>query len=128
MGWAQVESLRRAVGKFTDVGKPCIAWAEVYDTKTYYLASACETVAIAPEGLPLVNGMNINQSYYAGTLELLDVTANFEHVGDFKSAVEPYERTGPSEAARTATDVLLDGLYDHITGNMATSRGSLPKP
>ena len=127
MGWAQVESLRRAVTAFADAGKPCIAWSEVYDTKSYYLASACETVAIAPEGLTLVNGMNVNQSYYAGTIDLLGVSANFEHVGDFKSAVEPYERTGPSEAAQAATNGLLDGLYDHITSGMAVGRGLPPE-
>lgn len=50
MGWAQVESLRRAVTAFADVGKPCIAWSEVYDTKSYYLASACETVPSLRKG------------------------------------------------------------------------------
>ncbi len=122
VGWAQVEALRRALMTFQAAGKPCIAWAEVYDTKSYYLASACETVAISPEGLPMVTGMNVNQTYYAGTLEILGVSANFEHVGDFKSAVEPYERTGPTDAAASATNGLLDGLYTHITAQMAVSR------
>ena len=67
--------------------------------------------------------MNVNQTYFAGTLEMLDVRANFEHVGDFKSAVEPYERTGPSAPAAEATNALLDSLFDHIVQRMAEGRG-----
>jgi len=123
VGWAQAESLRSALRKVVAAEKPCTVWSEAYDMKSFYVASACDTLAIAPEGLPLVNGMNVSQSYFAGTLEMLGVRANFEHVGDFKSAVEPYERTEPSEAAAEATNALLDSLYNHITEEIAVDRG-----
>ena len=102
IGWGQAEELRTAIAAFSSAEKPCTVWAESYDLRSYFVASACTHIAMAPEGLPLVNGMNITQSYYAGTLELLDVEANFEHVGDFKSAVEPYERTGRDRKFNTS--------------------------
>jgi len=123
VGWGQAEEIRTAIAAFSESGKPCTAWAESYDIRAYFIASACEKIAMAPEGLPLVNGMNITQSYYAGTFELLDVQANFEHVGDFKSAVEPYERAEPSEAAQLATNSLLDSLYGMVTLAIAEGRG-----
>jgi protease IV len=123
IGWAQAEEVHRALRAFTASEKPCTAWSETYDTKRYFVAAGCDTVALSPEGLPLVNGMNVNQTYFAGTLEMLDVRANFEHVGDFKSAVEPYERTGPSAPAAEATNALLDSLFDHIVQRMAEGRG-----
>jgi protease IV len=123
IGWGQAEELRSALAHFSETEKPCTTWAEGYDIKGYFVASACGTIAMTPEGLTLVNGMNINHSYYAGTLELLGVQANFEHVGDFKSAVEPYERTEPSEAAQLATNSLLDSLYGSVTQAIATGRG-----
>jgi len=111
---------------FRDSGKSCLAWAPGYDTKSYFLASACDRVAIAPEGIALVTGINVTNTYYAETLSMLGISANFEHVGDFKSAVEPYERTGPSEAASTATNELLDSLYGTVVDGIANARGVEP--
>jgi protease-4 len=71
--------------------------------------------------------MNISKTYFAGTLGLLGVRANFEHVGDFKSAVEPYERDSPSEAAAEATNALLDSLFGHIVDQMAAGRNISPQ-
>lgn len=122
VGWAQAEELRGALESFVSSGKPCTAWSEQYGNKEYYVASACSSIAMAPEGLPLVAGLNVSQTYFAGALEKLGVRANFEHVGDFKSAVEPYERTGPSEAAAAATNALLDSLYGTMVQVMATGR------
>ncbi|MAY82409.1 MAG: signal peptide peptidase SppA [Deltaproteobacteria bacterium] len=127
IGWAQAEELRGSLESFVSSGKPCTVWAEYYGNKEYYVASACSSIAMAPEGLPLVSGLNVSQTYFAGALEKLGVSANFEHVGDFKSAVEPYERTGPSEAAAAATNALLDSLYGTMIEVMATGRGISPE-
>ena len=121
-GWAQAEDLRDALAEFRAAGKPCTVWSPSYDTKSYFVASACTTVTTAPEGISMVTGINITQSYYGDALELFGVTANFEHVGDFKSAVEPYERTGPSADAATATNALLDSLYGSIVSGIASGR------
>ncbi len=122
VGWAQTQELRDAIGAFQAAGKPCIAWADTYSNKEYYLATACGTVYAPPTGLTLINGLAVTQTYYAGTLEKLGVTANFEHVGDFKSAVEPYQRTGPSEAAQLAMDAMLDGLFGTLVSGIAEGR------
>ena len=121
-GWAQAEDLRDALAEFRAAGKPCTVWSPSYDTKSYLVASACTAVTTAPEGITMVTGINISQSYYGDALELFGVSANFEHVGDFKSAVEPYERTGPSAEAATATNALLDSLYGSIVMGIAAGR------
>lgn len=126
VGWAGLQEIRGAIADFTASGKPCHAWGETYDNKAYYLASACKDVYLAPAGLVMVNGFAITTEYYAGTFEKLGVRANFEHVGDFKSAVEPFERTGPSDAASLALDALLDDLYGQFVDGVATSRGMTP--
>jgi protease-4 len=123
VGWAQTTDIRNALRTFRDSGKHCTAWANGYDTKTYYLASVCDTVAMSPEGITLVTGMNVTTTYYSETLSMLGISANFEHVGDYKSAVEPYERSGPSEAAAMATNELLDSLYGAIISGIADGRG-----
>jgi protease-4 len=123
MGWAQTQELRDAIWRFRDEGKPSIAWSEFYGNKEYYLASAAQDVHIAPTGLSMVNGLSMTTMYYAGAFEKFGVKANFEHVGDFKSAVEPYERTGPSPAAAQATNGLLDSIYSQFLSGIALGRG-----
>jgi len=121
-GWAQAEDLRSALASFREAGKPCTVWGPSFDTKAYLVASACDRVATAPAGITMVTGLNMTQTYYADALEKFGVTANFEHVGDFKSAVEPYERSGPSDDASLATNALLDSLYGSIVSGIANGR------
>ncbi len=123
MGFATVQEIRSAVTAFGETGKPCVAFAETYDFMDYYLASACKRVVLAPAGIALVTGMNAELTYYAGTLEKIGAVAQFEHVGDFKSAVEPLERSGPSEAASMAFDAMFDSLFGQAVSGMAAGRG-----
>jgi protease-4 len=101
-----------------------VAYAESYMMSSYFLGSACDTVVLAPGGIGLVNGLSSTITYYAGTLEKIGAEGDFEHVGDFKSAIEPYERTEPSEAASEATAALLDSLWTQWKALVAAGRGT----
>lgn len=122
-GWGRMQEIRSALVDFRAAGKPCVAYAEMLDDAGYYLGSACDKVVLAPSGITMVNGMVVSQSYYAETFEQVGVVPEFEHVGDYKSAIEPYERTGPSDAASEAMNFLLDGLWEQMIADVAASRG-----
>ena len=122
-GWASLQELRASLVAFREAGKPCISYAENYSMGSYYLASACDSVQMAPAGVGTVHGMMSTVTYYAGTLEMLDAEAEFEHVGDFKSGPEPYTRSEPSPEASSAMEHLLDGLYGNALADIAASRG-----
>lgn len=123
LGWAGAQEIRDALVDFRAAGKPCVAWAETWSTGGYFVGSACDTVAVAPAGILMVNGLAVHVTYYAGLFEKVGVKADMLHVGDFKSAVEPYERTGPTEPASLAMDVLLDSLWTDFLDPVAASRG-----
>ena len=123
IGMGGVAEIRDALEDFRESGKPCVAYSEQYSTGTYYLASACDEILLAPAGVMFVSGMALNVTYYAGLFEKLNIVPEFQHVGDFKTAVEPYERTGPSDAAMESYEYLLDGIWPHILGAMAEGRG-----
>lgn len=123
LGWAGVQELRDAVRAFRAAGKPCRAYADDYDNKGYVLAAACGEVYLAPAGAVLANGFSITSEYYAGTLEKLGVTANFEHVGEFKSGPEPLTNREPSPEANEAMESVLGGLYDEMLASIAADRG-----
>ena len=122
-GWAATEEMRDAILAFKESGKPCYAWSEGYENKGYYLASACGEVYLAPAGIMMVNGFSVTTEYYLGTFEKLGVHADFEHVGDFKTAVEPLQRNAPSDAATLAMDQMLDSLFQQFLDGIAQGRG-----
>ena len=120
---AGYQEIRDAVEAFDASGKPCVAYAEGLSMGSYYLASACDTVLLAPSGALMVSGMSMSTTYYKGTLDMLEAEAEFVHVGDFKSAVEPFMRTEPSEPAAEAMEYLLGGIYDRLVADIAEGRG-----
>ena len=124
-GWAAVQEIRSALVAVREADKPCVVWADTLTTKEFVLASPC-TIHLAPAGLIFVEGLTTTRMYYAETFERYGVSANFAHVGDFKSAVEPYERTGPSEAAQAANDALLDSIFTQMINTIAEGRGVEP--
>jgi protease-4 len=122
-GWASWQELRGAVEAFQAADKPCLAYSpSMYSNGSYYLASVCDTVAMAPTGVVMVNGLAMEMSYYAGTLEWLGIEPEFEHVGDFKSAIETFERTEPSESAAEAYEHLIDSTWAQLVDGIAAGR------
>ena len=119
---AAYQEIRDAVEVFRESGKPCVSWTEGHAMSSYYLASACDRVLVAPSGAVMVAGMSMSTTYYKGTLDMLDAKAEFVNVGDFKSAVEPFMRTEPSEAASEAMEALLGSMYDHVISEIASGR------
>lgn len=123
MGWALTREIRVALTELRQTDKPCVAYGEVFSMRDYYLASACDRVVIAPSGIPLVTGQALSVTYYRDALEYLGVEPRFVHAGDYKTAVEPYERMGPSEHAVESYEFLLDGLWGVTVQEIADSRG-----
>jgi protease-4 len=122
IGLAGVQELADALHTFRESGKPCTVQSDMLGNKEYLLASACGAIHLAPAGVALVNGLSVQHTYYADTLGKVGVQPNFEHVGDFKTAVEPFERTGPSDAAMEATNAMLDSLYEQFVTLAARGR------
>jgi protease-4 len=123
LGLASVQELADALHEFRESGKPCKVQADQLGNKEFLLAAACGEIHLAPAGLVLVNGLAVEHTYYAESLEKVGVTPNFAHVGDFKTAVEPFERTGPSEAAMESTNAMLDSLWAQFVTLAARGRG-----
>lgn len=123
LGWAGVQEVRTALEEFQEAGKPCVTYSQNFSNASYYLGSVCDKVVLAPSGVALFLGLHAEYTYYAGMFEKLGIEAEMLHVGDFKSAIEPYERTEPSESASEAMNYLLDGLFSEMLTSIAASRG-----
>ncbi|HJN73119.1 MAG TPA: signal peptide peptidase SppA [Myxococcota bacterium] len=123
LGLVGAQEIRRAVERFDEADKECRTWSKVYENIDWYIASACDEIHLHPEGVPMAIGLKISTSYYAGTFEKIGVAGDFERVGEFKSAIETYERTGPSEPSVMMYEALLDSLWWSFTDDIARGRG-----
>lgn len=123
MGWGLAREIRTALVALREADKPCIAYGEVWTTRDYYVASACDEILLPPSGVPQVIGQSLSITYYRDAMAYLGVEPRIVHVGDYKSAIEPYERMEPSEAAKESYEFLLDGIWDTVSDEIATSRG-----
>jgi protease-4 len=127
LGWALAREIRLALVELRAADKPCVAYGELYTMRDYYVASACDRVVIAPSGIPLVTGQALTVTYYRDALEYLGVTPRFVHAGDYKTAVEPFERMEPSEFAIESYELLLDGMWSSVVEEIAASRAMTPE-
>lgn len=123
MGTATIEELRTYIQSFRLNGKkPATCWFEEATNAEYLLATACDTVLMAPEGLLLVNGISLSATFFTGTLEKLGVQAEFTRAGRYKSAVETFTQREMSEASREMTNALADGLFDVLVRAIVEGR------
>ncbi|RKZ28866.1 hypothetical protein DRQ36_09795, partial [bacterium] len=124
INFAQAEELRAVFKKFGECDKPVILYADNLGNLSYYLASAADYVVISPTGggVNLI-GLRAELMFFKGTLDKIGVEGDFVTAGDYKSAVEMFMRTEPSEFAAENMNELLDGLEKQFAGAIAESRG-----
>ena len=122
-GLAQVEELRTAIGDFKAAGKPVFAYCDYAGNGGYALATAADHITLAEHSGLDIMGLRAEVSFYKKMFDKIGVTADMLHCGDYKSAVEPFTRTEPSQYAAEQMNRILDGIFDELVGMMAEGRG-----
>lgn len=125
-GWARVAEFREAVRAFRDAGKPVYASLAGGGEQSFLLASAGDVVSMPETAVLQLDGLTLSAMFLRGTYDKLGVTPNFASVGEFKSAVETYTRTGFSPPAREALESLLDDQFTLLVDSLAAARGLAP--
>lgn len=126
-GLAQQAELRRAILAFKSSGKPVLAWLENGSQGEYYLASVADKVYAHISGELEFKGLASYHLYFGETLRLLGIGVQVTKVGKYKSAVEPYLGGAMSAEAREQSEVLMNGLWRRISGEVAKSRAMTPE-
>jgi protease-4 len=123
-GWAKLGEVRDAVQAFSRAGKPVYAsLVGGASEPEYLLASAAGVVAMPPTATLGLNGLSLSTFFLKGTFDKLGISPNFDHIGDYKSAVEGYTRTGWSAPARAALQAVLDDHFRLLVDSLASARG-----
>ncbi len=121
-GWAKVGEVREAVARFRRTGKPVYVSLTGGGEREYWLASVAGKVAMPPTAELRVDGLLATATYFRGAFDKFGISPNFAHVGRYKSAVEPFTRTGMSPDARAALSAVLDDYYGMLLDSVAVAR------
>ncbi len=123
-GYGKVQELREIIARFSrDSGKPTTCWLEMGGNKEYLVATACDEIFMAPQGFLLVNGLDINVTFFKGTFDKLGIEAEFTRSGKYKSAVEPLTSTEMSVPYRNMLNSLADSIFTGFVDTIAEARG-----
>lgn len=126
LGPAQVDEIAAAVKIFRAAGKKVQAWAPYYGQTEYLLAANADQVSMDPFGSVLIEGYGSFQNYFKDALDKLGVQVHVFRVGEYKSAVEPFERNDMSPEAREANREWLTDLWAGYTLTVAAARKLAP--
>src|SRR5437588_560855 len=105
--WRGLDALREVRAS----GKKVIAYGTEFTQERYYLAAQADEVYLDPMGFVLLTGYDRYPTYLKGALDKLGVDINVFRVGAFKSAVEPFTRTGMSAEDREESRSYLNALW-----------------
>jgi len=126
---ATAEELREALIGFkkTGSGRTITCHTESASNLTYYVMTACDSIALAPNGSILISGVAAMPLHLKGLLDRFHVRADFLHVGAFKGAAEPLTLDAPSQQMRATLAAILDRSHQTLVAGIAQGRALDPE-
>lgn len=119
---AHAFALADALQAAREAGKRVVAYGSMFAQQPYLIASAAEAVYLHPLGQVVLPGFEINNLYFKGLLDKLDINVHVFRAGRYKEFVEPYTRDGMSDEAREANTELLQGLWAQYQRRVVANR------
>ena len=120
--WGKVQEIRDAVIDFRKSGKRISAYLEYAGEREYYLASAAEKVYLVPTSSLDVAGLATYEVFLKGTLDKIGAQADFEKIGDYKTAPNQLTQTTFTPPHREMTEALTRDMYEQLVQGIAESR------
>ena len=120
--WGKVQEIRDAVLDFKTSGKRISAYLEYAGEREYYLASAADRVYLVPTSSLDVAGIATYEVFLKGTLDKIGTQADFEKIGDYKTAPNQLTQTTFTPAHREMTESLTRDMYEQLVRGIAEAR------
>lgn len=122
LGLAQMRELSDHIDQLKKAGKKTFYYSRNISKANIFLAAKTDKIVLFPEGEVLFNGMHMQNMYFKNLLDKLGLQANVIHIGDFKSAGEPFYLTGPSKESKEQSLALLNDINNRLIESVASSR------
>ena len=130
-GPGKLDEIRAGLQHVRDAGKPIYAYGQILTDGGLYLASACDSTFLFPQGRVMLLGRGVAIPHVKGVLEKLDVHDQFDVVGEYKSAAEFF--TSKQSSAQAIENIRwlvqeLDAAYvDTVTADRKLEPGTMAK-
>ena len=121
-GFATLLEVRQALAKFKAAGKKIIAYDVDWSKADYYLGSIADEMVINPMGSIEIDGIGVEEMFYAGAMAKYGIGIQVVRVGKYKSAVEPFISQKFSPENRQQTQNLLTNIWSEFVTTVSTSR------
>ena len=115
-----------ALRRFSDTGKPVIAYAAYAPMRNYYLAAHADELYLDPLGIVLLQGFGFYRHYFKSAMEKLSLDWYVFSAGEAKSFADPYRRDDMSEAERENLEPIATGMWRAWRDGVAQARGLEP--
>ena len=122
-GWSQVLSLRRAVERLAERGKPVVAYGESFGAESLVVASGATRFWLPETGSVFLVGLRLESLFLRRLLERFDVRPEIVRVGSHKTAGEHFTRDHMSPEQREQLEALADDLFEALVEAVASGRG-----
>ncbi len=120
--WGKVQEIRDAVLDFRKSGKRISAYLEYAGEREYYLATAAEKIYLVPTGSLDVTGIATYELFLKGMLDKVGAQADFEKIGEYKTAPNQLTQTTFTPAHREMTESLSRNMYEQLVLGIAETR------
>ncbi|TKB10323.1 signal peptide peptidase SppA [Desulforhopalus sp. IMCC35007] len=121
-GLNQLERIGEALNKFKKSGKEIVATEDYYTQAQYFLASFASSIIINPMGGVDIHGIGVYRLYFKDAIDKLKINYNIFKVGTYKSALEPFTRTGMSEQDQLQNEAWLAKLWQGYSNIVTENR------
>ena len=120
--WGKVQEIRDAILDFKKSGKRISAYLEYAGEREYYLATATDKIYLVPTSALDVTGVATYQVFLKGTLDKVGAQADFEKIGDYKTAPNQLTDTTFTPAHREMTESMTRDMYEQLVKAIAEGR------
>ena len=128
---AEAQQIRDAISRFRAKGKFAIAFSDSFGefgggTRPYYLASAFNRIWLQPMGTVGLTGLYVETPYFKGTLDMLGIVAEFDHIGRYKTAANVLTNTKMTAPDREQVEALIASASSQVVAGIAQGRKLTP--
>lgn len=114
--------LHRQILQLRKSGIEVLAWMQDLDYASLYAASACDQVAMSPDGSVHVRGLGMDLLYFGKTLGKLGIQVQVAKTGAWKSAMETWQSDRMSAPAKENMERYLRDLDSTMMAGIVTGR------
>ena len=131
-GMARSQELRDAIQAFRKSGKRTVVFSTSLGgdgggTIPYYLASAFQEIWLQPSGDIGMTGFLVQSPFVKGTLDLLNIQAQFGARYEYKSAIEMFTQDKFTKENKQSLQQLIDSWTRQTLAGIAQARNLTPE-